>query len=72
MIDMKTLLPEVSKLLPGIPAQELMAGIQQYAKENPNLNNQEAIQALMAYLQQKQSAAPRFQNLVNSLPTGVK
>jgi hypothetical protein len=76
MIDIKSLLPEVAKLLPGVPPQELIAGIQQFAKTHPNLNNQQALQALMVYLQnQKQGggqsatppAAPPFQNLISQL-----
>ena len=85
MIDMKSLLPEVAKLLPGVPPQELIAGIQQFAQKHPNLNNQQALQALMQYLQsQKQGggqsapppqtapSAPPFRGLMNQLPQGVK
>jgi hypothetical protein len=82
MIDIKSLLPEVAKLLPGIPPQELIAGIQQFMKTHPNLNNQQAIQALMAYLEQQKQGVPQapaaapsgppFSGLMNSLPTGVK
>jgi hypothetical protein len=73
MIDIKSLLPEVAKLLPGVSPQELIAGIQQFAKSHPNLNNQQALQALMQYLQsQKQPqtatpSAPPFQNLISQL-----
>ncbi len=74
MIDMKSLLPEVAKLLPGVAPQELIAGIQQFAKTHPNLNNQQALQALMQYLQQQKQApqaaapsAPPFQNLISQL-----
>ena len=71
---MKSLLPEVAKLLPGVSPQELIAGIQQFAKTHPNLNNQQALQALMQYLQQQKQApqsaapsAPPFQNLLSQL-----
>jgi hypothetical protein len=74
MIDIKSLLPMVAKLLPGVAPQELIAGIQQFAKTHPNLNNQQALQALMQYLQtQKQApqqatpSAPPFQNLISQL-----
>lgn len=70
MIDMKSLLPEVAKLLPGVPPQELIAGIQQFAQKHPNLNNQQALQALMQYLQSQKKpvpAAPPFQNLISQL-----
>ncbi len=76
MIDIKSLLPEVAKMLPGVSPQELVAGIQQFAKAHPNFNNQQALQALMQYLQsQKQGggqsattpAAPPFQNLLSQL-----
>ena len=78
MIDIKSLLPEVAKLLPGVSSQEIIAGIQQFAKAHPDLNNQQALQALMQYLQsQKQSggqttpqaapSAPPFQNLISQL-----
>jgi hypothetical protein len=81
MIDIKSLLPEVQKLLPGISPQEIIAGIQQFAQAHPNLNNQQALQALMQYLQtQKQGggqvapppqqaapSAPPFQGLMNTL-----
>lgn len=79
MIDIKSLLPEVAKMLPGVSPQELIVGIQQFAKTHPNLNNQQALQALMIYLQkQKQapqapaSSGPPFSGLMNSLSQGVK
>jgi len=75
MIDIKSLRPEVVKLLPGVSPQELTAGIQQFAKMHPNLNNQQALQALMQYLQQQKQtpqapaapSAPPFQNLISQL-----
>ena len=76
MIDIKTLLPEVQKLLPGVSPQELMAGIQQFMKTHPDLNNQQALQALTMYLQQQKRGAvqaapsqslPPFQGLMNTL-----
>lgn len=82
MIDIKSLLPEVAKLLPGVPAQELITGIQQFMKVHPNLNNQQALQALMSYLQQQKQSTqapmapkppmPFGQSLMSNLPTGVK
>ena len=73
MIDIKTLLPEVAKLLPGVPPQELITGIQQFMKMHPDSNNQQALQSLMAYLQQQKQPAPQaptappFQNLISKL-----
>lgn len=77
MIDIKSLLPEVQKLLPDASSQELMDGIQQFAKTHPDLNNQQALQALTVYLQKQQGpqaataapapAAPPFQNLLSQL-----
>lgn len=70
MIDINTLLPEVQKLLPGVSVQEIIMGIQQFAKMHPNFNNQQALQALMAYLQTQKKvtpALPRFQGLMNTL-----
>jgi hypothetical protein len=80
MLDPKALLPEVQKLLPQYSAQELIAGIKEFEQAHPDLNNQQALQALtMALSQQKQGpqAAPQapqppFQGLVNSLPQGVR
>lgn len=72
MIDIKTLLPEVAKLLPGVPQEELMAGIQEFIKAHPDFNNQQALQALTQYLQgqqqtpQAQSALP-FKNLLSQI-----
>lgn len=77
MIDPKSLLPEVQKLLPGVSPQELIDGIKQFMQSHPNASNQDAIQALMGYLKQQgggQSAptpqAPPqqpFQGLMNTL-----
>lgn len=74
MIDIKTLLPEVQKLLPGVPDGEIMDGIQQFIKAHPDFNNQQALQALTAYLDQQngapQAAAPakpQFQGLMDTL-----
>lgn len=73
MIDIKSLLPEVAKLLPGVSPQELIAGIQQFARTHPNLNNQQALQALVTYLEQQKPGpqaipgAPPFQNLISQL-----
>lgn len=74
MIDPKSLLPEVQKLLPGISPQEIMEGMQQFAQEQPDATNQQAIQALMTYLEQQKGAgqsaspqAPPFQNLISQL-----
>ena len=43
MIDMKSLLPEVAKLLPGVSPQELIAGIQQFTQKHPNLNKETSL-----------------------------
>lgn len=67
MIDIKSLLPEVVKLLPGVSQQEIVAGIQQFAKTHPDLNNQQALQALMQYLQGQQRPSAPFQNILKTL-----
>lgn len=76
MIDPKALLPEVQKLLPGVSPQEIMDGIKQFISAHPNASNQDAIQALMSYLQQQkqpsaQAPSEPFQGLLNQLPKGV-
>ncbi len=78
MLDPKALLPEVKKLIPQYSEQELLAGIKEFEQAHPNLNNQQALQALVAALaQQKQPAAPQasqppFQGLLKTLPQGVQ
>lgn len=77
MLDPKALLPEIQKLLPGVDPKEIMDGIAQFAKTHPDANNQQALQALMQYLQTQkggQQAAPPaapqqspFQGLMNTL-----
>lgn len=73
MIDPKSLLPEIQKLLPGVDPKEIMDGIAQFAKTHPGADNQQALQALMQYLQSQKGGAqaapqqPPFQGLVNSL-----
>jgi hypothetical protein len=74
MIDIKTLLPEVKKLLPGVDDAEIIDGIQQFVKVHPDFNNQQALQALTAYLDQQNQAPqaatpakPQFQGLMDTL-----
>lgn len=75
MIDIKTLLPEIMKLLPGIPQPEIMDGIQQFIQAHPDFTNEQALQALTAYLQQQKQPEPQpatpsqppFQGLMNTL-----
>lgn len=82
MIDPKTLFPMVKKLLPNESDQDIMAGIAQFAKAHPNLNNQQALQALLMAIKQMQgqkqpqqpaqAPQPFGQNLLSNIPTGVK
>lgn len=83
MIDPKTLFPMVKKLLPNESDQDIMAGIAQFAKAHPDLNNQQAMQALIMAIkqmqqgQQGQPAAPAApqpfgQSLMSQIPQGVK
>lgn len=84
MIDIKTLFPMVKRLLPQESDQDLMAGIAQFAKMHPNLNNAQALQALLLALKsmhgQNQQQAPQppptpqpfGQSLMSNLPQGVK
>lgn len=54
MIDLKTLLPMVKRLLPNESDADLKAGIQEFAKAHPDLNNAQALQALIDALKQMQ------------------
>ncbi len=68
MLDKKALLPELQKMLPQYSIQELSAGMQEFEQTHPDLNNQQALQAVTAALsQQKQSASSGepFQGLVS-------
>lgn len=70
MLDPKSLLPEVKKLVPQYSDQELMAGIKEFEQAHPDLNNQQALQALTMALEQQKQPAPAakpFEGLVNSL-----
>lgn len=80
MIDPKTLLPMVKRLLPNESDADIMAGIKEFAKAHPDFNTQQALQALVTALKQmqgqKQPTAPApkpfGQGLLGSLPTGAK
>lgn len=54
MIDPKTLLPMVKRLLPNESDADIMAGIKEFAKAHPDLGNKEALQALITALKQMQ------------------
>lgn len=66
MIDIKTLLPMVKRLLPNEQDADLIAGIKEFAQAHPDLGNKEALQALIMALKdmqgggqpQQQPAAP--------------
>lgn len=87
MIDIKTLLPMVKRLLPNESDADIIAGIKEFAKAHPDLGNKEALQALITALKQTQGsgqpqpqqqptapapAKPFGQGLMDSIPTGVK
>ena len=80
MIDPKTLIPMVKKLLPNESDKDIMAGIAQFAKAHPNLNNAQALQALLMAIQQMQgqnqpapqAPKPFGQSLLGSLPQGAR
>lgn len=83
MIDPKTLLPMVKKLLPNESDADIMAGIKEFAKAHPDFNNQQALQALITALKQMQGEQPQQQaatqaprpfgqNLLSNIPTGAK
>lgn len=55
MIDPKTLLPMVKRLLPNESDQDIMAGIQEFAKAHPDFDNKDALQALITALKEMQS-----------------
>lgn len=70
MLDPKSLLPELQKLVPQYSPKELMAGIQEFQSAHPDLNNEQALQAVsMAVAGQKQAApsGKPFENLVSQL-----
>ena len=74
MLDPKSLIPEVQKLLPGVDPAEIMDGVKQFAGAHPDASNQDALAALTAYLsQQKQGqgqsapSRPPFEGLISSL-----
>lgn len=54
MIDPKTLMPMVKKLLPDESDADIMAGIKEFAKAHPDFNNAQALQALIDALKQMQ------------------
>lgn len=54
MIDPKTLFPMVKNLLPNESDQDIMAGIQAFAQENPDLDNKDALQALITAIKEMQ------------------
>jgi hypothetical protein len=79
MIDPKTLLPMVKRLLPNESDADIMAGIAAFAKAHPDLNNAQALQALILALKQVQGqgqpaaqpAKPFGQGVLGQLPTGA-
>lgn len=54
MIDPKTLFPMVKRLLPNESDQDIMAGIQEFAKMHPDFDNKDALQALISALKEMQ------------------
>lgn len=56
MLDPKALLPEVQRLVPQYSPQEIMEGIKEFQQMHPDLNNQQALQALTMALQQQKPA----------------
>lgn len=87
MLDPKTLLPMIKKLLPNESDADIMAGIKEFAKAHPDLGNKDALQALITALKQMQGGGqeqppqqqvpaapskPFGQNMLGSLPQGVK
>lgn len=55
MLDPKTLLPMIKKLLPNESDADIMAGIKEFAKAHPDLGNKDALQALITALKQMQA-----------------
>ena len=80
MIDEKTLLPMVKRLLPNESDADIRAGIAAFAKAHPDLSNQEALQALILAIRQMQQgqqpaaqpARPFGQGVLGQIPTGAK
>lgn len=70
MLDPKSLLPEVRKLLPGTSDQEIMAGVAEFAKAHPNFDNKQALAALAEAVKPEaaQATAPApFSGLISQL-----
>jgi len=61
MLDPKTLLPMIKKLLPNESDADIMAGIKEFEKAHPDLGNKEALQALITALKQMQSGGQQGQ-----------
>jgi hypothetical protein len=80
MIDAKTLFPMVKRLLPNESDKDILAGMAQFAKMHPDLNNAQALQALLLAIKQlqgqnqpaPQAPQPFGQSLLSNLPTGAK
>lgn len=70
MLDPKTLIPELQKMLPQYTPQELMEGIKEFQQIHPDFNNQQALEAVTGAMQQSQQSAPAgkpFEGLMNTI-----
>lgn len=52
MLDDHALLPLIKKELPGVSDQEILAGIEAFSKEHPDMTNVEALMAFNQALKQ--------------------
>lgn len=55
MIDVNAVLPQVKKYFPNVPDQDLLNDIKTFAQENPEMSNEEGIQALEEFMQTQQT-----------------
>lgn len=70
MLDPKTLLPALQKLVPQYSPKELLAGIEELQQAHPDLDNAQALQAVTQAISAQKQAPPSgkpFEGLVNQL-----
>lgn len=73
MIDIPKLLPIVRQAFPNVPLPKLLQAMAAFAKKHPDLNDQQAVQAFQAAMQQVNSQKkPTFQGLVGNVSQGAR
>lgn len=80
MINAKTLFPMAKRLLPNESDKDITAGIAAFSKAHPDLNNAQALQALITAIKQMQTQRqqpaqppmPFGQGMLGQIPTGAR